>query len=430
MTPFGFGPEDPSDEGKDFDFAAMMEQVQRQLNEQFQKMGINPVGFVNPAVAEPLPNTTVRDHARKVVNNYGFKLIGNMDTDATARAFELADLWLNDATVFPVTSAGKAAIAYSRMDWVENTLAGWRMTFEPLASGLSAALARLLEEASESEAVQTTIPVHAIAGLLRGFIGNMLASQLGQSIGSLATSVTGTHDVGLPLLDPVRPVLIPENISAWGADLEVRSSEVFLFHALREGAIARLYAHNPWLVSYIRSAIVEYGRNIHIDLDAIQQQAQEAFESALNSGDFDPSKPHEFTINLNNGIFTPEETPRQREALAKLETALALVDGWAEEVVLHAAGDRLPSMPQLIETLRRRRASASPAQQLFASLLGLHVSPRLTREAAIFFSTIRENQGVEVRDKIWSGILPTVEELEAPLEFVKKSEIPDDLSGL
>ena len=434
MSPFGFGPENPSDDDKEkensSDFAAMMEQVQRQLREQFQQMGFAPTGFVNPLSSDPLPQNAVREHARKVVNGVGSKPIGNLDTDATSRAFELADLWLNEATVFPVTSDGKAASACSRQDWVDESMAGWRLTFEPLASGLSSALARLLEEATASEQVQTPIPVQALAGILRSFIGTMIATQLGQSIGTLATSVTSAHDVALPLLDPVRPVLIPENITAWGADLEVRSSEVFLFHALREGAIARLFAHNPWLVSYIRSAIVEYGKNIHIDLDAIQRQAQEALESAMNSGEFDPTKPHELTINLNNGIFSPEETPQQRHALAKLETVLALVDGWAEEVIQRAAMDRLPSMPQLIETLRRKRASASPAQQLFASLLGLHVSPRLAREANSFFATIRESEGVDARDKVWSGILPEPEELADPISFVKKSAIPDDLSGL
>lgn len=460
MSPFGFGPSEPTDDnesekpdrdnsgdgasGSDasgdnasqggFDFAAMMEQVQRQLNEQFQRMGMNPVGFVNPfaqmATADALPLAAVRDQARRAVAALGSKPIGNVDVDTTSKAFELADLWLNEATLFPVTSAGKATFACSRQDWIDNTLAGWHKTFEPVATGLVDALTRLLDEATAQEGVQTPIPVQAIAGALRGFIGNMIATQLGQSIGGLAGSITGGHDIGLPLLDPVRPILIPENISAWGADLEIRSSEIVLFHALREGAIARLFDHNPWLVSYIRSAIVEYGRGIRIDLDEIQRQAQEAMEEAMNSGDFDPTKPQEFTINLNNGIFSPDETPQQRQALAKLETIFALIDGWAEEVIRCATGNRLPSTQQLIETLRRKRASANPAQQLFATLLGLEVSPRMAREAATFFTTIREAHGVDIRDRIWSGMLPTPEDLPAPLDFVKLTEIPDDLSGL
>lgn len=467
MTPFGFGPDEPTDENSSnkpgdqsrdksgdnshdksndgsgshqnpnsggFDFAAMMEQVQRQLNEQFQRMGVNPVGFVNPFAhmtsGDALPIAAIRDNARRVVGSHGSRPIGNVDIDTTSKAFELADLWLNEATLFPVTSAGKATFACARQDWVDASMVGWHATFEPVAQGLANALSRLLDEAGATEGGQSAIPMQALAGALKGMIGNAIATQLGQSIGGLAAAIAGGHDVGLPLLNPVRPVLIPENINAWGAELEVRSSEVFLFHALREGAIARLFDHNPWLVSYIRSAVVEYARGIHIDLEAIQRQAQEAMEEAMNSGEFDPTKAHEFTIHLNNGIFTPEETPQQRAALEKLEIVLALIDGWAEEVVRTAAEHRLPSLPQLIETLRRKRASANPAQQLFASLLGLEVSPRLTREASAFFTTIRQERGVDVRDRIWSGILPTADDLQSPLEFVKLTEIPDDLSGL
>ena len=111
---------------------------------------------------------------------------------------------------------------------------------------------------SEGDGEGSQIPLEAIGGLLRTFIGSMVATQLGQSVGSLAASVTGAHDAGLPILEPARPVLIPENIAAWAADLEIPQSEVFIYHALRESAVARLFAHNPWLVSYIQSTITAH----------------------------------------------------------------------------------------------------------------------------------------------------------------------------
>jgi putative hydrolase len=236
--------------------------------------------------------------------------------------------------------------------------------------------------------------------------------------------------VGLPLLDPARPLLIPENIEKWSEDLEIPKSEIYLFHALREAAVARLFESNPWLVSYIRSAIVDYGRGIHIDMEAIQRQAEEAMQN------FDPSQmnpesnENSFSIALNNGIFTPEETPAQRAALSKLETALALVDGWADEVTTLAAGERLPALAQLREMNRRQRATSAPSQQLFKTLLGLEVTPKLAREASAFWQKVRESKDIAARDQIWSGILPSAEELLEPEKFLTSSEIPDDLSGL
>jgi putative hydrolase len=432
MTPFGFNPGDSEDSNEPVDFAAMMEQMQQQIQEQFSKLGINGPGFTGST--EALPKNIVRDTAKKFTTAQGSSPVGANDVAEIEQAFSIAELWLDEATFFP-RSPNTGNVALARTDWVDTTLAGWQTTVEPLAVGLSSAIGELLNQASfgEGEAPQSLadeqpqIPVGMISALLNSFIGSLIATQLGQAIGGLAGTVTGAHDVGLPLVDSAYPTLVPQNIREWATDLDIPLDEVRIFHALREAAVARLFAHNPWLVSYIRTAITDYGKGINIDLDAIQEQAQRAFESGNG---FDPSNPESFTIALNEGIFTPQESPAQRDALTKLETVLALIDGWSEEVVSMSAGDRLPNIAALQETLRRRRATSAPAQQLFSSMLGLQVSPRLAREAAVFWKQVRELKNVESRDRIWSGILPTVEDLLTPESFMKSLEIPDDLSGL
>jgi putative hydrolase len=412
----------------------MMEQMQRQIQEQFSKLGMNAPGFTGSS--EPLPKNIVRDTAKKFTTAQGSSPVGANDVAEIEQAFSIAELWLDEATFFP-KSPNTGNVALARTDWVDTTLAGWQTSVEPLAMGLSSAIGELINQASfgEGEGPETPadeqsamqIPVGMISALLNSFIGSLIATQLGQAIGGLSGKVTGAHDVGLPLVDSAYPTLVPQNIKEWATDLDIPMDEVRIFHALREAAVARLFAHNPWLVSYIRTAITEYGKGINIDLDAIQDQAQRAFESGNG---FDPSNPESFSIALNEGIFTPQESPAQRAALTKLETVLALIDGWSEEVVAMAAGDRLPNIAALQETLRRRRATSAPAQQLFSSMLGLQVSPRLAREAAVFWKKVRELKDVESRDHIWSGILPTAEDLLTPESFMKSLEIPDDLSGL
>jgi putative hydrolase len=434
MTPFGFTPGNPEDSNEPVDFAAMMEQMQQQIQEQFAQLGINGPGFTGST--EPLPKNIVRDTAKKFTIAQGSSPIGANDVAEIEQAFSIAELWLDEATFFP-KSPNTGNIALARTDWVDTTLAGWQSSVEPLAIGFSAAIGELLNQASfgEGEAPenptdeqpQMQIPVGMISALLNSFIGSLIATQLGQAIGGLAGTVTGAHDVGLPLLDSAYPTLVPQNIKEWATDLEIPMDEVRIFHALREAAVARLFSHNPWLVSYIRTAITDYGKGINIDMDAIQEQAQRALESGNG---FDPSNPESFTIALNDGIFTPQESPAQRMALTKLETVLALIDGWSEEVVSLSAGDRLPNIAALQETLRRRRATSAPAQQLFSSMLGLQVSPRLAREATVFWKQVREMKDIESRDRIWSGILPTAEDLLTPESFMKSLEIPDDLSGL
>ncbi len=453
MAGFGFIPNDPNDpsdpndpENNRPDFEAMMRQMQEQLKAQFEQLGINPVGFVNPFTSlfpgsantssggkdndgkeEVLSISTARETAKKFVTAQGLKPIGTKELAVVASAFEISEIWLNEALSFPATN--KAPNSASRSDWVDQTISGWHKTIEPLAAGLSSAISNLLDQAMNTQAGESTEgqpPIEMITMMLRSFIGTMIATQLGQSIGTLAASVTGAHDVGLALLDPAHPVVIPENIENWADELEIPKSEVFIFHALREGAVARLFANNPWLVSYMQSAIVEYGKGIHIDIEAIQRQAQTAFES-MSDGAMDQEA---MNFALDSGIFTPEESPAQKIALAKLETVFALIDGWTDEVTALAAGDRLPAIEQMRETLRRRRAAASPAQQLFSSMLGLEVSPKLTREASAFWKKIREVKSIAQRDQIWSGLLPTAEDLLDPEKFLASTSIPDDLSGL
>ena len=432
MTPFGFTPGNSDDSNEPVDFAAMMQQMQQQIQEQFSKLGINATGFGGST--EALPKNLVRDTAKKFATVQGSAPIGANDVSDVEQAISIAELWLNDATFFP-QSPNSGSVALARTDWVDTTLAGWQTTVEPLAIGLSSAIGELLNQA-QGEADQQEnpfgqgnmqIPIGMISALLNSFIGSLVATQLGQAIGGLAGKVTGAHDVGLPLIDGAYPTLVPQNIKEWATDLDIPMEEIRIFHALREAAIARLFAHNPWLVSYIRTAITDYGKGINIDMEAIQEQAQQALESGNG---FDPSNPESFSIALNDGIFTPQETPAQRAALTKLETALALIDGWSEEVVALAAGDRLPNISALQETLRRRRATSAPAQQLFSTLFGLQVSPRLAREASTFWKQVREIKDVEARDRVWSGILPTADDLLTPESFLKSLEVPDDLSGL
>ena len=444
MAGFGFTPDDGDDAERSNrenqeNLEAMMRQMQEQIVEQFTEMGINPgAGFplaglgamFGGGAQEALPIAPVRDSGKKFVSTSGSQPLGTNDLTAVNNACEIADIWLNEATDFPANSSTSAR-AISRLDWIDETLPGWQATMEPLATGLSNAISRLLDEAMTStedvNGPMGAAPMGAIAGLLRSFIGSMIATQLGQAIGGIATTAAGAHDAGLPILEPARPLLIPENIDAWGADTDIPKTEIYLFHALREGAVARLFEHNPWIVSYIRSAIVEYGAGIRIDLEAIQRQAEEAMQGMQENPE---SGEQSFTIALNSGIFTPEESATQRQALSKLETVLALVDGWADEVATVAAGDRIPSITALRELHRRTRATNAPSQQLFKTMLGLEVSPKLSREASAFWSRIRELKGTSGRDQMWSGILPSANELLAPDLFLASTEIPDDLSGL
>ncbi len=146
---------------------------------------------------------------------------------------------------------------------------------------------------------------------------------------------------------------------------------------------------------------------------------REAVEEAM--GRIDPGNPESMQELSMEGIFTPEDTPAQRAALARLETVLALVEGWVCHVVDAAAAGRLPNADKLAEMFRRRRAAGGPAEQTFAALVGLELRPRRLREATVLWAALEEHRGISGRDSVWGhpDLLPSGDEIADPDAFAR-----------
>jgi putative hydrolase len=450
MSGFGFTPDDgeeknqPDNSKNPENFNPFGFSNFKEIFQQFSGMGLNLQGLMASLSGQASPSALskqmIRDISRKYLTAHGELPVTVQDLLATQEAFDIADLWINEATTLPALVVPETC-ALSRRDWIDSTLAGWEELAKPLVDGMSQAMSDMLNETLGTESGSESAPGFSIPGfgamnisqssitaIMGTFMSSLISTQLGQTIGNLSTSVTGANDVALPLTSPIRPQLIPQNVTQWGKDLEIPETEIRIYLALREIAAARLFSAAPWLREYVRNSIAQYGKGIRVDITAITQQAEEA----MNAGQIDPANPESMTLALSGGMFTPEETPAQREALEKLETVLALIEGWIDAVVTEAAGERLPSIIKLRETQQRRRATNSPTQQLFATLVGLEVSPRRTREAIAFWEKIAELKDIQSRDQIWdeSFLLPRAKDLNDPEGFLKAREIPDDLSGL
>ena len=422
-----------------------------EIFQQFSSMGLNLQGLISALSGQRSPASLsrelIRDISKKFLSAHGELPVSISDLTAIQEAMNIADLWLNEATVFPPLPMGDNS-ALSRRDWIDSTLNGWEDIARPLVEGMSDAMAGMLKDNLGENGISmdqlgvnlsgmnlsgmnlsgAQIPQSLLATIMGTFMSSLISTQLGQTIGNLSTTVTGANDVALPLTKEIRPALIPQNAANWGSGLGIDEGEVRIYLALRELAAARLFTSAPWLREYIKNAIASYGKGIRVDITAITEQAQEA----MSSGELDPANPESLTLALSGGMFTPEETPTQKAALENLETVLALIDGWIDSVVTLAAKNRLPSLIQLRETQQRRRATKSPTQELFATLVGLEVSPRRTREAIAFWEKIVELKDVKSRDEIWdeSFLLPRADQLGDAESFLKSRTVPDDLSGL
>ena len=339
----------------------------------------------------------------------GHRAPSPVERSQTTEAVRLADLWLDPVT--PLPSGVTAIEAWSRVEWVERTLPAWSALCDPVASRVVAAMSEMVPEEAAGQAGPLLGMVGQVGGLMFG-------AQVGQALAKLAGEVLSSTDVGLPLGPAGVAALLPDNVAAFGSGLERPADEVRLFLALREAAYHRLFGHVPWLRQGLFAAVDAYARGIKVDKEAIERAMSEV----------DPQDPESMQRALQGGMFEPSVTPEQQTALARLETLLALVEGWVDDVVATAAAERLPGADALRETLRRRRAAGGPAEQTFATLVGLELRPRRLREAATLWRTLRERRGIDGRDEVWKhpDLLPGAEDLDDPEGFVRRGEEGDD----
>jgi putative hydrolase len=235
--------------------------------------------------------------------------------------------------------------------------------------------------------------------------------------------MASSTDIGLPLAAEGTAALLPSGVTAFGEGLSVDISEVRLFLALREAAHHRLFGHVPWLRQHLLGAVEAYAAGITVDVNKLRDSLPE----------MDMTNPEEALREAlsGEGLFRPEDTPQQKVALARLETALALVEGWVATVVSAAAESRLVHAAALAEAIRRRRASGGPAERTFATLVGLELRPRMLREATALWTGVTQARGTEGRDALWAhpDLLPTAEDLEDPDAFLRGT-IDLDISDL
>jgi len=379
----------------------------RQMAAQVQRLvAAGGEGGVNWEMAHEL--------ARQQAIAGGDASLGAVDRRTVAEAFSVAELWLDAVT--DLAPSGAAGQAWSRAEWVEATLPTWRALTEPIASSLATALAGALGTTVRDELGGENAGLD-VGDMVRRLGQTVFGLQVGQAVGTLAREVFGATDIGLPLLTSPVPVLVPGNVAAFGEGLEVPDDELRLFLALREAAATRLVTHVPWLRSHLLDAVGAYARGITIDTD----QLEEAVRSV------DPTDPAALQAALSGGVFGPQTTPAQQAALDRLETSLALVEGWVDEVSAAAALAHLPHAVALREMLRRRRAAGGPAEQTLATLVGLQLRPRRLRDAAALWAAIAAERGQSGRDAVWThpDLMPTAADLDDPTGYAARQREAD-----
>lgn len=381
----------------------MAEQLRRMMAQMGMPVGDDAASFVNQltqmfqglSAAQtasgqngPVDWSRIKDIARHVAASQGpDPTPGRKERDALLDASRLAENWLDQACEFAQVSAQPAC--WSRAEWIEHTFPAWQSLVEPVLTSLSDALVGLVQSQTPPE----QDPMAGLVSMMGPFFKQMAASlygaQLAEGLAELAaTTVSGT-EVGLQVLSVPQVVTLPANVAAAWNDLDLDPRDVELYLVLREAARQRLFNSVGWLGPQLLALVEHYAREIRIDSSAIEQ--------AIDVDDLQnltPERMQEMSQQLQGRLFEPTRTPEQEGILARLETLLALIEGWVDEVTGQVAATWLPSHAQLVEALRRRRATTGPAERFFQSLLGLELRPRRVRDAANLWAALRDRKSV------------------------------------
>ena len=399
-------------------------------NPQAMSMAMNQFKFMMQSSTEPVNWRMVEEMSRAQTKRSGDKHVTHPEKTKATLALSTADLWLDPVTAFVLSGAQREA--WDRATWISETLPAWKEISNPVAENASRAMEEALGE--ELSAHATGLPpelaglASALPSVLPKLASMALAAQIGQALSAMAEESLGAHDAGFPLTQSSVTALVPANIAKFGEGLNIPEEEVAQYLAVRECAHARLFAAVPWLRHNLHVALQRYAEQIAIDPEAIA--------SAAHS--IDPSNPESITQAMENGVFASKPSKDQAASLERLETLLALIEGWVEVVTTEATRAYLPNAASLQEMVRRRRVTGSPAEALLTQLVGLELRPREARNAAQIFKKLQDSGGAEARDGAWShpDKVPTTAHLADPESFfadeVEQSdtEFEDQLEAL
>ena len=344
------------------------------------------------------------------------KAVSADDTKAVEESVRLAELWLDDATYLPTASG--TAKAWDSKQWLEETMPAWQRMVTPVAEHMNdAQLESMPEEAREMMGPMTKM-MNQMSGMNFGM-------QLGHALGDLASQALTGSDFGLPIAPANTVALLPQTIQKVAREINVPGQEVLVYIAAREAARQRLFKHVPWLVERIVSSVEEYAIGLVIDTSHLEEVTRE-----LNLESGDPQAIQDAMSKLQGMDLSPRITSKNTAAASRLETLLALVEGWAEHVVTEALGERIPSTSNLTQAWAHRRSTGGSAENAFSKVVGIELNAPKVSEAAELWRRATVAVGAEKRDKAWDhpDFLPTAEHLDNPAAFIDSllDEGPDE----
>jgi coenzyme F420 biosynthesis associated uncharacterized protein len=292
--------------------------------------------------------------------------------------------------------------AVDRGEWIRTNIATIR--------GMSDELERRL-----ARSMPTTGP---LAPLARTLVGIAAGVELGVALGYMGRKVLGQYEIAL--IGPARPprlMFVAPNLAEAQHRLDADRDLLLHWIALHESTHAVQFGAVPWLRGHIGGMIEELigGSSLRFGVRDLGAAVRRLF----------PPDPRRLAQTYREGgLISLLAGPEQSRIIRRLQTTMAVIEGYSEHV-MDAVGERLdPRYRRLRELMEAHRDRRGALDAVVGRLLGLDMKLRQYRLGKGFSDAVAESAGIEGLNRVWSGpdALPSNEELEDPGRWIERVE--------
>ena len=349
-----------------------------------------------------------RDEARAIVAELRSHA---QDSEAHVRAFTRM---YGDAEVPP---HGTPVLIVDRTGWVKANVAGFREVLKPLLGKM-----------------QARRPGGA-GGVVLGTVGGKVTGvEVGMLLSFLSSRVLGQYETFAPPsrdlpAGPAKPgpgesragrlLLVAPNIVQVERELDVDPHDFRLWVCLHEETHRTQFSAVPWLRDHIEGEIQAFLGETELDASTVIERVRQAVQTFSGSGagrDDEASDDGRSLVDL-------VQTPAQREILARLTAVMSLLEGHADYVMDGVGPEVVPTVAEIREKFRQRRASgAGRLDQALRRLLGLDAKLRQYRDGERFVRAVVKEVGMDGFNRVWTSpnTLPTKAEIAKPADWVAR----------
>ena len=286
-----------------------------------------------------------------------------------------------------------------RREWAEANLAAMSDLLDPVGARLDQRLGG----------------AGPLAGALRAATGATLAAEVGLVMGYMSQRVLGQYELSLLQPEvPPRLLFVTPNLRRAIRDLEVDEESFLRWVVLHEVTHVLQFSGVTWLREHLGALLRDYLATVEV---RIERGAAGGLPSLP-----DPSLLVERF--REGGLAALVQTREQRRIMERIQSAMAVIEGYSEHVMDAVGADVLPQYAGLRDAMERRRRSRSAPERLLLRLLGLDQKMKQYEDGKRFCDAVVSQAGIEQLNLVWNAptALPTAAELRSPATWIGRLE--------